>query len=287
VTAFYGAEDIVPRFRFKPRKKLGQHFLVDEAVLGVILSAADLVPSDVVIEVGSGWGVLTKELAGRVSSVIAVEIDARLARGLGKELSSSGNVEVVRGDILGISPPELLHGREAGSRGYKVIANLPYYITSPVLRHFLESELKPASMVVMVQREVGEAIADSDRNSLLSLRVRFYSKPTIVARVPAKSFYPVPKVDSLVLRLDVYPEPPLEISDVASFFNTIISGFSAPRKQLRNSLAHSLGLPPGEVAELLQKAGVAPCRRAESLSLEEWRSLWETLVPSSLSWLAN
>jgi 16S rRNA (adenine1518-N6/adenine1519-N6)-dimethyltransferase len=283
VTAFHGAHHITHRSRFKPRKKLGQHFLVDEAALETIISAANLTPDDIIVEVGPGGGVLTKELARLSSRVIAVEIDDRLVRDLDRDLSSFGNVEIIHGDILNIPPQELL--RETATQTYKVIANIPYYITSPILRHFLESKTRPSSMLVMVQKEVGEAISACNKNSLLSLRIQFYSKPSIVASVPAKSFSPVPKVDSLILRLDVYPEPPLGIPDVDSFFNLIACGFRSPRKQLRNSLAHSLELPHDMAVLLLQSAGLSPRRRAETLSLEEWKSLWETL--SNQSWISH
>jgi 16S rRNA (adenine1518-N6/adenine1519-N6)-dimethyltransferase len=276
VTTFSNTEERTPRFGFRPQKKLGQHFLIDESVLKVILSSAKLGPADVVIEVGPGLGILTKELAKQAAKVIAVEIDAKLVSALRREVSSFGSVEIVHGDILGISPQQLLKSEPVR---YKVVANLPYYITSPVLRHFLEASVKPSLMVIMVQKEVGEAIAATAKMSLLSLRVQFYSKPAIVAYVPARSFYPAPKVDSLVLRLDVYSKPIIEVPDIVGFFDIISRGFSSPRKQLRNSLAQALGIPPNQVALLLEKAGVEARRRAETLNLGEWKKLWETFAP--------
>jgi len=148
------------------------------------------------------------------------------------------------------------------------------------LRHFLEGESRPSAMVVMVQKEVGEAIAATPgKMSLLSVKIQFYSKPDIICYVPAASFYPPPKVESVILRLDVYSRPPIEVSDVAGFFDIVMHGFSAPRKQLRNSLAHSLGMPPSQVASLLEQAGIEAKRRAETLSLEEWRELWKIFAP--------
>lgn len=276
MTTFSNTEERTPRFGFRPQKKLGQHFLIDESVLKVILSSAKLGPADVVIEVGPGLGILTKELAKQAAKVIAVEIDAKLVSALRREVSSFGSVEIVHGDILGISPQQLLKSEPVR---YKVVANLPYYITSPVLRHFLEASVKPSLMVIMVQKEVGEAIAATAKMSLLSLRVQFYSKPAIVAYVPARSFYPAPKVDSLVLRLDVYSKPIIEVPDIVGFFDIISRGFSSPRKQLRNSLAQALGIPPNQVALLLEKAGVEARRRAETLNLGEWKKLWETFAP--------
>jgi 16S rRNA (adenine1518-N6/adenine1519-N6)-dimethyltransferase len=135
-------------------------------------------------------------------------------------------------------------------------------------------------MVVMVQKEVGEAIAAAPgKMRLLSVKAQFYSKSAIISYVPAASFYPPPKVDSVILRLDVYSQPPIQVSDVASFFDIVMHGFSAPRKQLRNSLAHSLEMPPSQVVSLLEKAGIEAKRRAETLSLEEWRELWKIFAP--------
>ena len=274
---------MVREFGFKPKKRLGQHFLIDEAVLERILSAAELSHGDIVIEVGPGLGILTEGLAKRGAKVIAVELDSKLVDMLRKRLAPFPKVKIVHADILKVIPQQLLQNNLTASEiahGYKVIANLPYYITSPILRHFLEAQLQPSEMVVMVQKEVGEAIAATPgKMSLLSARLQFYSKPTIISYVTAASFYPPPKVDSVILRLDIYSRPPIEVSDVASFFDIVMHGFSSPRKQLRNSLAHSLGMPPSQVASLLEKDRIEGKRRAETLSLEEWRELWKNFAP--------
>ncbi|MFO7774072.1 MAG: 16S rRNA (adenine(1518)-N(6)/adenine(1519)-N(6))-dimethyltransferase RsmA [Dehalococcoidia bacterium] len=274
---------VARRFDFKPKKSLGQHFLIDEAVLERILSATEVGNRDIVVEIGPGLGVLTEALAKRGARVIAVELDSKLVALLKKRLVTFPNVEIVRADILRVTPRQLLQDNLTAPeavRSYKVIANLPYYITSPVLCHFLEGQPRPSEMVVMVQKEVGEVIAASPgKMRLLSVKTQFYSKPAIVCYVPAASFHPPPKVESVVLRLDVYSEPPIEISHVASFFDMVMHGFSSPRKQLRNSLAHSLEMPPEQVASLLEKAGIEARRRAETLSLEEWRELWEQFAP--------
>ncbi|MCK5182120.1 MAG: ribosomal RNA small subunit methyltransferase A [Dehalococcoidia bacterium] len=274
---------LLRQFGFKPKKSLGQHFLTDEAVLERILSAAELSPGDIVVEVGPGLGILTEGLAKQRARVIAVELDSKLVALLKKRLADFPDVKIVHADILKVTPQRLLQNNLSASelvRGYKVIANLPYYITSPVLRHFLEAQPRPSEMVVMVQKEVGEAIAAAPgKMSLLSVKAQFYSKPAIISYVPAASFYPPPKVDSVILHLDVYSQPPIKVSDVASFFDIVMHGFSAPRKQIRNSLAHSLEMPPSQVASLLEKAGIEAKRRAETLSLEEWRELWKTFAP--------
>jgi len=274
---------LLRQFGFKPKKRLGQHFLIDEAVLERILSAAELGPGDTVVEIGPGLGILTEGLAKRGARVIAVELDSKLVALLKKRLATFPDVKVIRADILKVTARQLLQNDLSASeptRSYKVVANLPYYITSPVLRHFLEVQPRPSEMVVMVQKEVGEAIAATPgKMSLLSVKTQFYSKPSIISYVPAASFYPPPKVDSVILRLDVYSQPPIEVSDVAGFFDIVMHGFSSPRKQLRNSLAHSLEMPPNRVALLLEEAGIEGKRRAETLSLEEWRELWRIFAP--------
>jgi 16S rRNA (adenine1518-N6/adenine1519-N6)-dimethyltransferase len=259
----------------KARKGLGQHFLIDRGVLEVILAAAEATHDDIIVEVGPGLGILTEALAQRAGGVIAIELDDRLAALLKKTLASFNNVTIVNDDVLNIWPEELL--RRQPSLDYKVVANLPYYITSPVLRHFLEAEAKPRVMVVMVQAEVAQAIAAKPGDmSLLSVSVQFYGRPEIVSRVPAEAFYPAPEVDSAVLRIELYPQPAVAV-DEGGFFELVRTGFSAPRKQLVNSLAQGLGLPRELILPLLAKADIDGERRAETLTLEEWARLWRVL----------
>jgi len=256
----------------KARKGLGQHFLVDGEVLEAIISAAKVTPDDLVVEVGPGLGILTEALAQRAGGVIAIELDDRLAALLKKTLASFNNVTIINDDVLNIEPGELLKGRK--SPVYKVVANLPYYITSPVLRHFLDSSARPQVMIVMVQKEVAEAIAAGPGDmSLLSVSVQFYGKAEIISRVPAESFYPAPEVDSAVLRIDLYAEPAVAV-DEGGFFELVRAGFAAPRKQIANSLSQGLGLPKEIVIPLLEKAAIEGERRAETLSLDEWARLW-------------
>jgi 16S rRNA (adenine1518-N6/adenine1519-N6)-dimethyltransferase len=166
---------------------------------------------------------------------------------------------------------------------YKVVANLPYYITSPVLRHFLEASVKPTTMIVMVQKEVAEAIvAGPGQRSLLSISVQFYGKPVIIDRVPASAFYPTPEVDSAILRIDVYSRPAVDV-DEEGFFRMVKAGFTATRKQAVNSFMKGLGLPRDRVLELLQKAGIDPKRRAETFTLEEWARLWRVFGEGMVS----
>ncbi len=262
------------------RKGLGQHFLVDGSILKIITSAAELSPADIVIEVGAGLGILTEELVREAGRVIAVELDDQLAAALKQTLAQFSNVTIVNEDILRIDPETLLHGVgfQTGENDYKVVANLPYYITSPVLRHFLETKVKPKIMVVMVQKEVARVIAaEPGECSLLSIGVQFYGKPRIVSYVPAMAFYPAPEVDSAVLRIDVYPQPTVAVTDEGGFFKVVKAGFSAPRKQIVNSLAQGLGLPKAEVLSLLGNAAISSQRRAETLTLEEWARLQQAL----------
>jgi 16S rRNA (adenine1518-N6/adenine1519-N6)-dimethyltransferase len=260
---------LLRNFDLKARKGLGQHFLVDQEVLEAIVSAAKVTPDDIIVEVGPGLGILTRELAQRAGQVIAIELDDKLAALLKRTLASFNNVTIINEDVLKIKPKDLLKGQD-----YKVVANLPYYITSPVLRHFLEASAKPKTMIVMVQKEVAEAIAAKPgQMSLLSVSVQFYAEPRIISSVPAESFYPAPEVDSAILCLDLYPEPAVAV-DEGSFFELLRAGFAAPRKQLANSLAQGLGRAKTEVLPLLEEAGIASQRRAETLSLEEWAKLW-------------
>lgn len=251
-----------------PRKRLGQNFLRDPVALGRIVAAADLSHEDVVVEVGAGVGTLTRPLAEQAGRVIALELDDGLVAILRDQVVNLTNVQVVHGDVLQFSASQFPH------RGYKVVGNLPYYITSAVLRHFLEKVPRPQLMVVTVQREVADRIvAEPGKMSLLAASVQFYGQPRIVARIPAGAFYPPPQVDSAVVRIDVEEQPTIALekgTGEAVFFRVVRAGFSQKRKTLRNSLSASLGLSPATVEEALEQAGVDPRRRAETLSLIEW-----------------
>jgi 16S rRNA (adenine1518-N6/adenine1519-N6)-dimethyltransferase len=269
---------LLRRYDIRAKKGLGQNFLIDSDVLKAIVAAAVLSPQDTVIEVGPGLGILTTELARRAGWVIAIELDERLAEVLKKTLPYD-NVVILNEDVLGTDPAILLRGRAprfpSALRSYKVVANLPYYITSPVLRHFLEAPVRPETMVVMVQKEVAETIvAETGHRSLLSIAVQFYGRPEIVADVPAAAFFPPPEVDSAVVKIDVYPHPPVEVDNVDGFFRLVKAGFATARKQISNSLSHGLGLPKEETLSMLAKAAIDPQRRAETFSLEEWSNLW-------------
>ena len=227
-----------------------------------------------VVEVGPGLGVLTSALAEKVKKVIAIELDTELSVILKNKLAAQANVEVINADILGVDLSQLI----GSNSSYKVVANLPYYITSPVLRYFMENSLQPSLMVVMVQKEVAEAIvARYGKMSLLSVSLHVYSKPKIVARVSARCFYPRPKVDSAIVRFDVLSQPAVRESDIDAFFDVVRRGFSSPRKQLRNSLANGYDVKPAEVTSYFESASIDPRRRAETLSLDEWQRLYQAI----------
>jgi len=277
---------LLRHFDLRARKSLGQHFLIDEEVLKLITSAAELAYTDVIMEIGPGLGVLTKELARQGGWVVTIELDSKLAVILEQSLAPFNNVTIISEDILQVDPATLLQEQRAkfppiiGSPfSYKVVANLPYYITSPVLRHFLEASLKPQIIVVMVQKEVAEAIvAKPGQMSMLSISVQFYGEPAIINYVPAQCFYPVPEVDSAILKIKLYSQPPVEVTDRESFFELVRAGFSAPRKQIGNSLAQGLGLSKAETLSLLGKANIVSQRRAETLTLGEWAKLWQVFI---------
>ncbi len=264
---------LLRQFDLRARKGLGQHFLIDEEVLKRITSAAELTPADVIVEVGPGLGILTRELAKQAGRVIAIELDNKLAAALKQTLASLNNITIINDDVLRLEPKDLVTEPKTG---YKVVANLPYYITSPVLRHFLEAPAKPRLMILMVQKEVAEVIvAKPGEMSLLSVSVQFYGEPRIIGYVPAQCFYPAPKVDSAILRIDPHPQPVVAVADEAGFFELVRAGFTTPRKQIVNSLAQGLGVSKIDALSLLETAGIVPQRRAETLSLEEWAQLWQ------------
>ncbi len=290
-----------------PKKGLGQNFLVDPAHRARIVAAADLAPADTVLEVGPGPGVLTELIAEQAGRVVAVELDDRLIPYLRKRFAAQPHVSIVHADILKVAVGALV--LEAGSRksdggvsaeqarrldigdvhptsniqhplsGYKVIANLPYYITSAAIRHLLESSPPPELLVLTVQREVAERmVASPPEMSLLALGVQFYCTAQIVGRIPAGAFYPVTKVDSAAVRLDRRSEPVAPGVSAAAFFRVARAGFSQPRKQLRNSLAAGLGGAPAQSEAWLAAAGIDPQRRAETLTPAEWGALARAAV---------
>jgi 16S rRNA (adenine1518-N6/adenine1519-N6)-dimethyltransferase len=282
----------------RPTRGMGQNFLIDPDALGAIVGAAELTAADTVIEVGPGLGVLTWELLSRAGHVVVVELDRRLADRLEQELADQPNLTIVQGDILNLPPDQILGdggwgiGDSASSshplspiphpQRYKVVANLPYAITSAALRHFLEADQKPELMVVLVQWEVAERIAAGPGHlSVLAHSVQIYAQPEILARVPSSSFHPAPAVDSAVLRLRVRPKPAVDV-EVTPLMRLIKAGFLQARKKLSNALPTGLAamgvrVDKGRVVAALDAAGVDPGRRAETLTLQEWLRVYHAL----------
>lgn len=254
-----------------PNKSLGQNFLVDTAALERIVAAAEVTPEAAVLEIGPGLGSLTRHLAQAARRVVAVEIDRHLLPALEQVLAEWPNTRVVHGDIMKLNPAALME-----ETGYLVVANIPYYITSALIRRLLEARLKPERVVLTVQKEVAERICAAPGDmSLLALGVQVYGSPRIAQRIPAGAFYPPPKVDSAVVRVDLYPQPLIPADRLDVFFRMAKAGFSQKRKTLRNSISAGMRLKPEEAGRMLEAAGIDPQRRAETLSLGEWGRLTE------------
>jgi 16S rRNA (adenine1518-N6/adenine1519-N6)-dimethyltransferase len=266
---------LLRRHGLRPNKRLGQNFLVDPVHLQRVVSVAGVQPEDAVLEVGAGLGSLTRLLAEAARKVVGVELDQRLIPALQEVLAPYPNVEVVQGDILTLHPQVWLSRLETDQeRGFVVVANIPYYITSALIRHLLESEPPPKRLTLTLQKEVAERIcAEPGDLSLLALSVQVYGQPTIEAHIPAGAFYPVPKVDSSVVLIQLFDSPRIPQDLLPDFFQLAKAGFSQKRKTLRNALSGGMHWPASEAEDRLQAAGIDPMRRAETLSLEEWGQL--------------
>ena len=252
-----------------PKKGLGQNFLLDPVALRRIITAAEIPENSTVLEIGAGLGSLTRYLARAAQKVVAVELDAELFPVLKQVLANDQNVTLVKGDILKLQPAVLVD-----QPGYLVVANIPYYITSNLIRHLLEASIKPSRMVLTVQREVAERICAKPVDlSRLALSVQVYGLPKLVGQIPAGAFYPSPKIDSTIVRVDLYPQPLIPAEDLDRFFRLAKAGYSQKRKTMRNALSGGLAWPPARVVELLQAAGIDPQRRAETINLAEWNDL--------------
>jgi len=252
----------------RPRKRFSQSFLVDARIPEQIVRAAEVDPTDEVLEIGPGLGILTRALAERAARVVAVELDRDLAAALPRLVPE--NARIVAGDALALDPADHFAGP------YKLVANLPYSITSPVLFRYLGVSPRPTLLVVMVQREVAERIAArSGQLSYLAVAVQSVASVRIVRLIPPGAFFPPPKVHSAVVRLDPLPTSLVPAERRDGFLALVRAGFAQPRKQLANSLAQGLGGPKSEALELLGRAGIAPERRPQELDLEEWARLFE------------
>lgn len=250
-------------------RALGQHWLYDRESLQQVVAAGEVEPDDTVLEIGPGHGTLTKLLAPIAKEVVAVEADPELVARLEAEITDS-NVAVVHQDIREFNLHTL-------PRGYKVVANIPYYLTSKLLRMFLENDNPPAVMALLVQQEVADRItAAPGAMSVLALSVQFYGTPLILGTVSRDKFQPPPQVDSAILQIKRRPRPAFD-ADPQQLFRLIKAGFGERRKQLKNALAGGLRMESEEVATLLEQADIKPAARAQELSLEEWEKLYNLL----------
>jgi len=288
---------------FQPKKQLGQHFLRSKSVLNKIIEAADLKNTDLVLEIGPGLGILTEKLAEKAGRVVAVEKDSRLIPLLKEKFAKTNNVEIIQGDIL-----EILSAKckaqsaklQLKTQSYKVVANLPYYAATHIIRQFLESSCPPKLMVLMLQKEVAQRIcacppkmtrstnSGSSRAgrgmSLLAVSVQFYAQVKIISYVSKNAFWPKPKVNSAIIKI-IPRQPALYRNEVSGagfcerFFRIAKAGFSQPRKQLLNNLSKGLKLPKEKIQTWLLKNGLESKLRAESLTLDNWLALTKTFTP--------
>lgn len=261
---------ILKTFGLRANKRLGQNFLIDEQVVNEIVKAADVGPDDTVLEIGPGIGTLTQGLAEAGGAVVAVELDAKLVGVLTRTLEGYDNVRIVHGDILRIDI-----SREIMAAGYKVVANLPYYITTPIIMTLLEEKLPIERLVTMVQKEVAERMVARPGGKdygALSVAVQYYTDPAIILTVAPDSFMPAPAVESAVVRCMVRRHPPVNVRDEKIFFRVVRAAFAQRRKTLSNALK-TTGLEPDAIRAMLTAAGIDGRRRGETLSLDEFAAL--------------
>lgn len=260
-------KEILDMYGVKPNADLGQNFLIDDKYLDAITEAAEPLKGKTVLEIGPGMGILTKRLSKEADEVIAVEVDGRMISILKTMCLKCTNLTVREMDIRNFDPSDI------GT--YKVVANLPYYLTSHVIRKFLEEKNKPEQMVIMVQKEVAERIcARPNKMNVLGISVQFYGEPTLITVVPREAFYPTPQVSSAIVRINLYNSPLFPDVETDKFFRLVKAGFSEKRKQLINSLL-SLGRDREELETLLSKSEIDPQRRPETLSLAEWHTFYK------------
>lgn len=256
-------------------RRRGQNFLVDKWTLNKIIEAADLSKRDLVIEVGPGLGVLTRELCKNAGQVIAIEVDETMTKILKESCRECKNLKIIRKNIFNINIEKEL--KKAKKASYKVVANIPYNVTSGILEFFMESKIKPNEMVIMVQKEVAERICAKPGDfSILAVSIQLYGKPEIIANIKKDNFFPVPKVDSAILKISDIKYPSSDF-DTRLFFRIVKAGFSAKRKQLHNSLSGGLAVSTSVAVSYLTDARISSFRRAEELSIDEWIRLYKAV----------
>lgn len=265
-------KEIIEKHGFKFSKSLGQNFLIDGNIIDRIIERADIKERDGIIEIGPGIGTLTQKLCEKAGRVVAIELDDNLLPILEETLGAYNNVEVIHGDVLKVDLKQIIEEKLALEK-VKVVANLPYYITTPIIMKLLEENLSIDKIVVMVQKEVAfrmKAAPGSKDYGALSVAVQYYSKPEIIVDVPKNVFMPRPNVDSAVIMLDVYKEPVIKVKDEKMFFNVVKAAFGKRRKTLLNALSSSIDLKKERIEEILKECGVDPMRRGETLTIREF-----------------
>ena len=252
----------------KPKKSLGQNFLVNQKDLNKIVNSADIKPSDTVLEIGPGTGLLTRLLIEKAKTVIAIEKDSRLANLLTHKFGSKSNLQIINTDAL-------TWDQSIMKEPYKIVANLPYYAANPIIRKFLESNTKPTLLVITVQKEVAESIvAKKGQMRTLSLAVQLFCKPEIIGYIKPDSFRPKPKVMSAIVKMSVYDKPLLTLTELEPFFNLIKSGFTSARKQLPNSLSKTYNVSNELIKNIMTNINLDHKLRAQSLDLTDWENLY-------------
>ena len=262
-------------FGFRNAKGLGQNFLLDHSVIRGMVDAAEVGPRDLVIEIGPGIGVLTHEIAKYAEKVVAIELDKALLPVLDYTLGEYNNIEIINQDVLKVDVNELILSNSKEKKNVKIMGNLPYYITTPIITGLLEGGVNADSITIMMQKEVADRIVanpGSKTYGALSVAVQFYCNVERVADVPRDSFYPAPKVDSEVLKLNILDEPSVEVKNKEMFFRLVKAGFGQRRKTLSNSLMGT-GIEKEKILNALDSSEIDPKRRAETLTLEEFASL--------------
>ena len=274
--------EVIKKYEFCFQKKFGQNFLIDGHVLDKIIAGAGVTKDDMVLEIGPGIGTMTQYLAEAAGKVVAVEIDRNLLPILQETLADYDNVKVIHVDVLSLDLEKLVQ-EENGGRPIKVVANLPYYITTPIIMALFEQHVPLANVTVMVQKEVAARMKSgpgSKDYGALSLAVQYYAEPYIVANVPCNCFMPRPNVDSAVIRLTRYEEPPVQVKDEKMLFKIIRASFNQRRKTLQNGLNNSseLNFTKDQIAAAIAEAGFSPSVRGEALTLEQFAKLTDILL---------
>lgn len=274
--------EVIKKYEFCFQKKFGQNFLIDGHVLDKIIAGAGVTKDDMVLEIGPGIGTMTQYLAEAAGKVVAVEIDRNLLPILQETLADYDNVKVIHADMLSLDLEKLVQ-EENGGRPIKVVANLPYYITTPIIMALFEQHVPLANVTVMVQKEVAARMKSgpgSKDYGALSLAVQYYAEPYIVANVPCNCFMPRPNVDSAVIRLTRYEEPPVQVKDEKMLFKIIRASFNQRRKTLQNGLNNSseLNFTKDQIAAAIAEAGFSPSVRGEALTLEQFAKLTDILL---------